>query len=179
MAYGVLRGGYRLEAHSRCAVRRAVHDQVVLRLERAPGYSRMGEEQPVQVKQQAGVERTPVLLEQVVLGVAVAGQLLLAPVAQRGRPPVDDPLGSVRVRDDNTLDRGRRGDALHPGPVSELGEQARHLSRESASEPRPKSIPLSRVTTRAGTRPMSASSRRNSARNLPSNSLNMLIVVCY
>jgi hypothetical protein len=63
------------------------------------------EQQPVQVQDQAGVQRAPVLPEQVVLGVAVAGQFLLAAVAQRCRPPVDDPLGAVGVGDDDALDR--------------------------------------------------------------------------
>jgi hypothetical protein len=58
----------------------------------------VSEEQSVQVQDQAGIQRAPVLLEQVVLGVAVAGQFLFAPVAQRRRPPVDDPLGAVGVR---------------------------------------------------------------------------------
>jgi hypothetical protein len=44
----------------------------------------------------------PALMEQVVLGVAVAGQFLFASVAQHRRSPVDDPLGSAGVRDDNT-----------------------------------------------------------------------------
>jgi hypothetical protein len=65
----------------------------------------MSEQQPVQVRDQAGVQRAPVLPEQIVLGVAVAGQFLLAAVAQRCRPPVDDPLGPVGVRDDDALDR--------------------------------------------------------------------------
>lgn len=63
----------------------------------------MSEEQPVQVKDQAGIQRMPVLMEQVALGVAVAGQFLLASVAQHRRLPVDDPLGSAGVRDDKHL----------------------------------------------------------------------------
>jgi hypothetical protein len=51
----------------------------------------VSEEQPVQVKDQAGIQRTPVLMEQVVLGVAVAGQFLFAPVTQGRGPPIDDP----------------------------------------------------------------------------------------
>ena len=61
----------------------------------------MSEQQPVQVQDQPGVQRAPVLPEQVVLGVAVAGQFLLAAVAQRGRPPVDNPLGAVDVGDED------------------------------------------------------------------------------
>jgi hypothetical protein len=87
----------------------------------------VGEEQPVQVQEQPGIQRAPVLLEQVVLGVAVAGQFLLAPVAQRRDAPVDDPLGAASVRNDDALDRGGRGDALDAGPVGEPGEQPRHL----------------------------------------------------
>ncbi len=87
----------------------------------------MSEEQPVQVQDQAGVDRAPVLLEQVVLGVSVACQFLFAAVAQRRRLPADDPLGAVGVRDDDALDRGRGGDALDAGPVGELGEQPGHL----------------------------------------------------
>ena len=41
-------------------------------------------------------------MEQVVLGVAVVGQFLFASVAQHRRSPVDDPLGSAGIRDDNT-----------------------------------------------------------------------------
>jgi hypothetical protein len=41
----------------------------------------VNEEQSVQVKNQAGIQRPPVLMEQVVLGVAIAGQFLFAPVA--------------------------------------------------------------------------------------------------
>jgi len=59
----------------------------------------------VQVQEQTGVQRAPVLLEQVVLRVAIAGQLLLTAIAQGRRPPVDDPLGAVSVGDDHALDR--------------------------------------------------------------------------
>ena len=79
------------------------------------------------MQDQAGVQRAPVLLEEVILGIAVACQFLLAAVAQRGRLPVDDPLGTIGVRDDNTLDRRRGGDAQDAGPVGELGEQPWHL----------------------------------------------------
>jgi len=65
----------------------------------------VGEQQPVHVQDQSGVQRAPVLPEQVVLGVAVARQFLLAAVAQCRRLPVDDPLGPIGVRDDDTLDR--------------------------------------------------------------------------
>src|ERR1022692_1281075 len=105
----------------------ALPDQVVLGLERSTGHGRVSEEQPVQVQDQAGIQRAPVLLEQVVLGIAVACQFLFAPVAQRRRPPVDDPLGAVSVRDDNTFYRGRCGDALDTSPISEPGEQPWHL----------------------------------------------------
>ena len=87
----------------------------------------MGEEQPVQVQDQAGVQRAPVLLEQVVLGVAIARQFLFAPVAQYRGAPVDDPLGAACVRHDDALDRGGCGDALDASPIGEPGEQARHL----------------------------------------------------
>src|SRR5260370_9117322 len=87
----------------------------------------MSEQQSVQVEDQAGIQRAPVLQEQVVLGVAVACQFLFAPVAQRRCPPVDDPLCAVGVRDDNSLDRGGRGDALDASSIGEIGEQARHL----------------------------------------------------
>src|SRR5215831_19039399 len=87
----------------------------------------MGEEQPMQVQDQAGIQRAAVLLEQVVLGVAVAGQFLLAPIAQRRGSPVDDPFGAASVRHDDALDRGGRRDALDASPVGELGEQPRHL----------------------------------------------------
>jgi hypothetical protein len=43
----------------------------------------VSEEQSVQVKNQAGIQRPPVLMEQVVLGVAIAGQFLFASVAQQ------------------------------------------------------------------------------------------------
>ena len=99
------RGRHRLEAHGGGAVWRAVHDQVVFCLERPARHSRMSEQQPVQVQDQAGVQRAPVLQEQVVLGVTVARQFLFAAVAQRRRLPVDDPLRPVSVRDDDTLDR--------------------------------------------------------------------------
>jgi len=59
----------------------------------------MSEEQPVQMEDQAGIQRAPVL-EQVVLGGA---------------------LCAASVRDDNTFDRGRRGDALDTSPVSNPG----------------------------------------------------------
>ncbi len=72
------------------AVLMSARRNVVLRLERPAGHRRVSEQQPVQVQDQAGVQRAPVLLEQVVLGVAVAGQLLFAAVAQRRRLPVDD-----------------------------------------------------------------------------------------
>jgi hypothetical protein len=52
------------------------------------------EQQPVQMQDQARVKRAPVLLEQVILGVAAAREFLLAAVAQRRRLPVDDPLGA-------------------------------------------------------------------------------------
>jgi hypothetical protein len=87
----------------------------------------VSEQQPMQVQDQAGVQWAPVFPEQVVLGVAVACQLLLAAVAQRRRLPVDDPLGAVGVCDDDALDRRRGGDAQDTGPVGELGEQPRHL----------------------------------------------------
>jgi hypothetical protein len=76
----------------------------------------VSEQQPVQAQDQAGGERAPVLAEQVILGVAVACQLLLAAVPQRRRLPVDDPLGTVSVRDDDALDGRRGGDALDAGP---------------------------------------------------------------
>src|ERR1022692_2486079 len=60
---GRARGGHRLEANCRRSVWRAVHDQVVLSLERSTGHGRMSEEQPVQVQEQASVQRTPILLE--------------------------------------------------------------------------------------------------------------------
>jgi hypothetical protein len=44
-------------------------------------HRRVSEQQPVQVQDQAGVQRTPVLAEQIVLGVAVPGWFLLAAVA--------------------------------------------------------------------------------------------------
>jgi hypothetical protein len=59
--------------------------------------------QPVQVQDQACIQWTPALLEQVVLGVAVAGQFLFAPVTQGRGPPVDDPPSAANVRDDDTL----------------------------------------------------------------------------
>jgi len=77
------RGGHRLEPDGCRAVGRAVHDEVVLRLERPAGHRRMSEQQPVQVQDQASVQRAPVLPEQVVLGVSVARQFLLTAVAQR------------------------------------------------------------------------------------------------
>ncbi len=98
-------GGHRLEAHGDRAVWRAVHDQVVLGLERPAWYGGMSEQQSVQVQDQASVQRAPIFPEQVVLSVAVACQLLLTAVAQRGRLPVDDPLGAIGVRDDDALDR--------------------------------------------------------------------------
>jgi hypothetical protein len=98
-------GGHRLEPDGCRAVGRAVHDEVVFFLEGPAGHGRVGEQHPVQVQDQAGVQRAPVLQEKVVLGIAVACEFLLAAVAQRRRPPVDDPLGSVGVRDDYALDR--------------------------------------------------------------------------
>ena len=133
MANGVLAAGAEHEADGRGAVRRAVHDQVVLCLERAAGHRRVREQQPVQVQDQASVQRSPVLLEQVVLSVAVACQFLFAAVAQRRRLPVDDPLGAVGVRDDDTLDRGRGGDALDAGPRSAISVgMPRHIGHGRA-----------------------------------------------
>ena len=88
----------------------------------------MGEEQPVQVQDQAGIQRPPVLLEQVVLGITVARQLLFASVPQRGGAPVDDPLRTASVCYDDALNRGGCGDALDASPVGELDKQARHLA---------------------------------------------------
>lgn len=117
------RGRYWLEADGGRAVWRAVHDRVVLCLERPPGHRRVSEQQPMQVQDQASVQRAPVLPDQVILGVAIASQLLLAAVAQRSRAPVDDSLGTIGVGDDDALDGGRGSDALDAGPVGELGEQ--------------------------------------------------------
>ena len=80
------RGGHRLEADGCRAVRRAVHDEIVLCLEAPAGHYRVGKQQPVQVQDQSGVQRPPVLPEQIVLGIAIAGEFLLAAVAQRCRP---------------------------------------------------------------------------------------------
>jgi len=51
----------------------------------------VGEQQPVQVRDQPYVQRAPVLPEQVILGVA-ACELFLAAVAQRRHAPVDNLL---------------------------------------------------------------------------------------
>jgi hypothetical protein len=98
-------GGHWLETNGRRAVWRSVHDQVVLCLECPARHRRVREQQSVQVQDQADVQWTPTLLEQVVLGVAVARQFLLAAIAQRRRTPVDDPLGTIGVRDYDALDR--------------------------------------------------------------------------
>src|SRR5258708_407078 len=87
----------------------------------------MSEQQSVQVEDQAGIQRAPVLQEQVVLGVAVACQLLFAPAAPRRCTPADDPLCAVGGRDDDASDRGGRVDAMEASAIGESGEQARHL----------------------------------------------------
>jgi hypothetical protein len=63
----------------------------------------VSEEQSVQVKDQAGIQRMSALMEQVVLGVAVAGQFLFGSVMHHRCSPVDDPFGPTDVRDDNTF----------------------------------------------------------------------------
>src|ERR1035438_1468784 len=91
-------GGHRLEADRRRTVWRAIRHQVVLGLECASRHRRVGEEQPVQVQDQACVQRTPVLLEQVVLGVTVAGQFLFAPVTTTPSIAEDAVMLSTRAR---------------------------------------------------------------------------------
>src|SRR5947209_14178761 len=94
-----LRGGYRPEPHGHVAVGGTVDDEVVRRLEAATGRCRVAEEQPMEMAQQAQVERTPVLLEKVVLGVPVAGEFLLAPGAEGLGPASNDPVRPAGVRD--------------------------------------------------------------------------------
>jgi len=72
------RGGQWPEPDGCRAVWRPVHDQVVLGLERPAGNRGVSEEQSVQVQDQTGLQWAPVLLEQVVLGVAVARKSLIA-----------------------------------------------------------------------------------------------------
>ena len=50
------RGGHRLEADGCRPVRQAVHNEIVFCLEAPAGHYRVGEKQPVQVQDQAGVQ---------------------------------------------------------------------------------------------------------------------------
>ncbi|GAA3548105.1 hypothetical protein GCM10022235_14660 [Kribbella ginsengisoli] len=81
----------------------------------------------MQVQDQAKVQRLPVLLEQVVQSLSVAGELLLTPVAQLHHIAIDDSPRPPDISHHYAFDGRRRSDALNPGTAGKLGQQSREL----------------------------------------------------
>jgi len=129
---GRLRRRNRSEADLLAAVVEAVDHQVVGGFEGTGCLGGLGTavEQPVQVKHEAHVDGPPVGLPDVVEGVPVARQLLLAAGPQPRCSPGDDPFGALCIGDNDALECGGCRDRLNPGPKRQLLKDARQLSRE-------------------------------------------------
>lgn len=85
----------------------------------------MREEQTVQVQDETGVERSPIILEEIVLSVTVPGQLLLAAGTQPCDVAFDDVPSAGNAGNRNALHRRRCRDGRHPCPMGKLAEEAR------------------------------------------------------
>jgi len=93
------------------AVGLAVDDDVVVSLEMATPALSQGEQQPMQVQDEADAQLSRVLLVQVVEGGRIASELGLATVPESIKGAGDE-LGDPRIVNDDALDRARGGDGL-------------------------------------------------------------------
>jgi hypothetical protein len=84
----------------------------------------------VQVQQEADVQRPPLVAEQVVQRCPIAGELLLAPVAQHHGLAGDDGRRPGLVGYQHTLERRGGRDARDAGAAGQLGQQRRELVAE-------------------------------------------------
>jgi hypothetical protein len=96
------------EPDTRRPIRVSVHDEVFDGLGLSPATTRAAEEETVEMEDEAHGEIARIILEQVVEGVSIPRQLLLAAHAEPLVGAADDSLGSCLL-DHDPLD-GRRGD---------------------------------------------------------------------
>ena len=123
---GRRRRGDRSEADGPGAVGGPVDDQVVSALEATAARLGMAEEEPVQVQHEAGVQRCPVLLPDVVEGVPQTCELLLVAGAQAGRAAGEDAVGP-RLGDGHALQGGGRHDGGDARPRRQLVQETGRL----------------------------------------------------
>lgn len=117
----------RCETFDGRAVGHPVHNEVFDLFELAARRQRVLEQQSVQMQEQAGVQRTPLFLIQVVERRTVSGELLLTSIAKSLRLSRDDLCCPSAIGHDDTFDRGRSLDARDARARRQTREQGRQL----------------------------------------------------